>query len=141
MLKRPLHILSGRLRRKYQPAEWMKEKLTADFSKPEKSCFDIKPEISFYANLEKSPFTMEGKPSKKGALLIGLKKKNSMAWVETADRVYVDQTIEARFHFDSLGGYCAAGLMFRVIERGTYYLALISSKGYFLPSVHNLIAH
>ena len=97
----------------------MKEKWVADFSKPEKSCFDIKPEISHNANLEN------------GSLFLGLKKKNSMTCLETADRVYVDQYIDARFRFDDLGGHCAAGVMFRIIERGTYYLALLSSKGYF----------
>jgi len=97
----------------------MKEKWTADFSKPEKSCFDIKPEISHNAYLDD------------GSLFLGLRKKNCMAWLETADRVYVDQVIEARLRFDSLGGYCAAGIMFRVVEEGTYYLALFSSKGYF----------
>ena len=104
----------------------MKEKWIADFSKPERSCFIIKPEISFDANLDK------------GALFLGLKKKNRFAWLETADRVYVDQVIEARFRLDSLGGYGAAGIMFRIMEGGTYYLALVSSKGYFrLDAVHN----
>ncbi|MDR0495762.1 MAG: hypothetical protein LBG95_09090 [Treponema sp.] len=63
-----------------------------------------------------------------------------MAWLETESRVYVDQIIEAHFRFDSLGGYCAAGIMFRVAALGTYYLALISSKGYFrLDAVNNNI--
>ena len=125
MLRRPLHILSSKLRRKRLPVERMKEKWVADFSKPEKSCFDIKPEISYNAYLEKNP------PFVKGALFIGLKKKNGLAQLETANRVYVDQLIEARFRFDSLAGYCAAGIMFRIMEKGTYYLALFSSKGYF----------
>ncbi|MCL2128127.1 MAG: hypothetical protein FWH38_07730 [Treponema sp.] len=105
----------------------MKEKWTADFSRPERSCFDIKPEISYNAYLDK------------GALFIGLKKKNCMAWLETADRVYTDQVIEARFRFDSPeGGYCAAGIMFRLMERDSYYLALVSSRGCFrLDAVNN----
>jgi len=106
----------------------MKEKWIADFSKPEKSCFDIKPEISYNAYLEKR------------SLFLGLKKKNCMAWLETVNRVYVDQVIDARFRFDSHGGYCAAGIMFRVAGQGSYYLALVSSKGYFrLDAVHNNI--
>ena len=106
----------------------MKERWIADFSKPEKSCFDIKPEISYDAYLEK------------GSLFIGLKKKNCMAWLETVNRVYVDQIIEARFRFDSHGSYCAAGIMFRIASQG-YYLALVSSKGYFrLDAVHNNIS-
>ena len=97
----------------------MKEKWAADFSKPEKSCFDIKPEISHSANLEK------------GSLFLVQKKKGSMTCLETADRVYVDQHIDARIRFDNPGGHCAVGIMFRIIEQGTYYLALLSSKGYF----------
>ena len=105
----------------------MKEKWIADFSKPEKSCFDIKPEISYNAYLEKN------------TLFLGLKKKNCMAWLETVNRVYVDQVIEARFRFDNHGGYCAAGIMFRITGQG-YYIALVSSKGYFrLDAVNNNI--
>ena len=106
----------------------MKEKWIADFSKPEKSCFTIKAEISYNAYLEKR------------ALVLGLKKKNGLAWLETVNRVYVDQIIDARFRFDSYGGYCASGIMFRITGQGTYYLALISSKGFFrLDAVHNNI--
>ncbi|MCL2044635.1 MAG: hypothetical protein FWG89_10910 [Treponema sp.] len=132
----------------------MKEKWIADFSSSERSCFIIKSEISYNANLEKNP-TPESEPrfwrkmagffkksdySRGNALFIGLKKKSCMAWLETADRVYVDQVIRARFRYDSMGGYCAAGIMFRVIETGTYYLALVCSKGYFrLDAVNNNI--
>jgi len=104
----------------------MKEKWIADFSKPEKSCFNIKPEISYNAYLEKR------------ALFLGLKKKNCMVSLETVNRVYVDQIIDARFRFDGYGGYCASGIMFRVTGQGTYYLALVSNKGLFrLDAVHH----
>jgi len=104
----------------------MKEKWIADFSKPERSCFVIKPEISYNAYLEK------------GSLFLGLKKKNCMAWLETVHRVYVDQIIKAHFRFDSHGGNCASGIMFRITGQGMYYLALVSNKGYFrLDMVHN----
>jgi tetratricopeptide (TPR) repeat protein len=106
----------------------MQEKWLADFSKPEKSCFIIKPEISYNAYLEKR------------SLFLGLKKKNGLAWLETADRVYVDHVIEARFRFDGYGGHCASGIMFRVTGQGTYYLALVSHKGSFrLDAVHHNI--
>jgi tetratricopeptide (TPR) repeat protein len=136
--KRPLYVLSNTVRhwltRRRPPVERMKEKWIADFSKPETSCFDIKPEISYNAYLEKSPVF------KDGALFLGLKRKNCMAWLETANRVYVNQIISAHFRFDSLEGYCATGLMFRIAEQGSYYLALISSKGYFrLDAVNNNI--
>jgi len=127
--KRPLYVFSNKLRRHRQPVERMKEKWIADFSKPEKACFDIKPEISYNAYLEK------------GALFLGLKKKNCMAWLETAHRVYVDQIIKAHFRFDSYEGNCAAGIMFRIAGRGTYYLALVSNKGFFrLDEVNNNIS-
>jgi len=128
LAKRPLHVLSSKLRRRRLPVERMKEKWIADFSKPEKSCFVIKPEISCNAYLEK------------GALFLGLKKKNCMAFLETAKRVYVDHLIDARFRFDGHGGHCASGIMFRIAGQGTYYLALVSSKGYFrFDAVHNNI--
>jgi tetratricopeptide (TPR) repeat protein len=151
LIKRPLYVFSNKLRRRRQPVEWMKEKWQADFTKPEKSCFDIKPEISYNAYLEKgsskeNSLSKEGAPSREGApfrgnaLFLGLKKKNCVAWLETVHRVYVDQIIEARFRFDRSGGYCAAGIMFRVTGQGSYYLALISSKGYFrLDAVNNNI--
>ena len=118
-IKRPLYALSNKIRGKRSPVGFMKERWIANFSKPERSYFIIKPEISRNAKVEN------------GSLFLGLKKENCMAWLETANRVYVDQIIEARFRFDCPGGYCAAGIMFRVMESGTYYLALVSNKGYF----------
>jgi tetratricopeptide (TPR) repeat protein len=142
--KRPLYVLSNKfcrwLTRHRPPVERMKEKWIADFSKPERSCFDIKSEISYNAYLEKCPPSTKGTASKEGALFLGLKKKNCMAWIETANRVYVNQIISAHFRFDSLEGYCATGIMFRIAGQGTYYLALVSSKGYFrLDAVNNNI--
>jgi len=123
MLKSPLNLFSNKIYR--EPAKLMKERWIADFSKPERSCFDIKPEISYNAYLEK------------GSLFLGLKKRNCMAWLETAKRVYVNQIINASFHFNSPGGYCAAGIMFRIADSGNYYLALVSTKGYFRLDVVN----
>jgi len=123
MFKRSLNLFSNKLSR--EPAKLMKERWIADFSKPERSCFDIKSEISYNAYLDK------------GSLFLGLKKKNCMAWLETADRVYVDHIINASFHFISPGGYCAAGIMFRIADSGNYYLALVSTKGYFRLDVVN----
>jgi tetratricopeptide (TPR) repeat protein len=123
MFKRPLNLFPNKLIR--EPAKLMKERWIADFSKPERSCFDIKSEISYNAYLDK------------GSLFLGLKKKNRMAWLETANRVYVNQIINASFHFTCPGGYCAAGIMFRIADSGNYYLALVSSKGYFRLDVVN----
>jgi tetratricopeptide (TPR) repeat protein len=118
-LKRPFYVLSNKIRRKNSPEALLKEKWLADFSDPARSCFDIKPEIAYDAYLEK------------GALALALKKKNCFAWLETADRYYEDQVIEARFRLDSPGEYAAAGILFRIIEPGVHYTALISGKGYF----------
>jgi tetratricopeptide (TPR) repeat protein len=123
MFKHPLNLFSNKSSR--EPVKLMKERWIADFSKPERSCFDIKSEISYNAYLDK------------GSLFLGLKKKNCMAWLETANRVYVNQIINASFHFISPGGYCAAGIMFRIADSGNYYLALVSSKGYFRLDVVN----
>jgi len=118
-------------RRGSRPADKMKEKWTANFSKPEKSCFNIKSEIPFNAYLEKSRRLKKGEISGKGSLFIGLKKNKCMAWLETLCRVYVDQVIDTRIRIENSGNFCAAGLLFRVDGRGSYYLALVSSKGYF----------
>ncbi|MDR2478067.1 MAG: tetratricopeptide repeat protein [Treponema sp.] len=118
-LKRPLYVLSNKIHRPSGKETLTKEKWIADFSNQKKSCFDIKSEISFDANLENK------------SLVLGLKKKNHIAWLETDRQYYEDQVIEARFRLDGMGGYAAAGIMFRVIEPGAYYIALISSKGYF----------
>jgi len=64
MFKRSLNLFSNKLSR--EPAKLMKERWIADFSKQERSCFDIKSEISYNAYLEK------------GSLFLGLKKKNCM---------------------------------------------------------------
>jgi tetratricopeptide (TPR) repeat protein len=119
-------------------AYWMKEKWTADFSKPEKACFDIKPEISFDAYLEKGSRLKKTPTPKNGALFLGVKKESYMAWLETRGGMFTDQCIEADFRVDGCGDYCAAGIMFRINGQGTYYLALVSNKGYFrLDAVHD----
>ena len=147
-LKRPLYVLSNKLRSEFSPVKNIEEKWLADFSTPENSHFDIKAETSYDAYLEppqpvqekNSPFNfLRRQPEKDtGALILGLKRPNCIAWVDTPDYQYQDQVIEARLFLDSMGGYAAAGIMFRIIEEGTYYLALISSKGYFrLDAVRN----
>jgi tetratricopeptide (TPR) repeat protein len=66
-----------------------------------------------------------------GALALGLKKSHCLAWVEAPGFVYGDMALEARFRLDVHGAYGAAGFLFRVMDGGTYYSALVSSKGYF----------
>ena len=129
-LKRPLYILSNKLHRNInetmgkiplvsKPEYKMKEKWIADFSKPEKSPFIIKSESSYNANILN------------GSLVLDLKKPNCIAWVDTSGEGYQDLIIESKFRLDSQDGYAAAGLLFRITDEDSYYLALVSSKGYF----------
>ncbi|MDR1575294.1 MAG: tetratricopeptide repeat protein [Treponema sp.] len=118
-LKRSLYILSNKIRRWLKPDKTAEEKWITDFSKAEKIPFDIKTESSYDAYRENGP------------LCLSLKKTGSIAWLEAPERRFRDQIIEAKLRLDSLGGYAAAGLMFRIADRSNYYLALVSSKGYF----------
>ncbi|MDR2631519.1 MAG: tetratricopeptide repeat protein [Spirochaetaceae bacterium] len=97
----------------------IEEKWDADFSKPGQVRFDIKAENSHDAYIDRK------------ALVLGLKKNNCIAWIPDPLYRYGDQVLEARIGLEPLGGYAAAGLMFRIIDEGTFYLALFSSKGYF----------
>jgi len=62
---------------------------------------------------------------------LGIKKPNCIVWTDIPDIEYQDHVIEARFRLDNMGGYAAAGIIFRIMHEESYYLALISSKGYF----------
>jgi len=94
-------------------------KLTVDFARVNKAPFDIKSESSHNANLSN------------GSLELGLKKSNCIAWTDIPGQEYQDHVIEARYRLDSLGGYAAAGIIFHIMDEDSYYLALVSSKGYF----------
>ncbi|MCL2441568.1 MAG: hypothetical protein FWD14_07485 [Treponema sp.] len=99
-------------------------KFTIDFARVKKSPFDIKSESSYNAYLSK------------GSLEVGLKRLNCIAWADITDpaqpqREYQDHIIEAKFQLDSMGGYAASGIIFRIFDDDSYYMALISSKGYF----------
>ncbi|MDR1251958.1 MAG: tetratricopeptide repeat protein [Treponema sp.] len=118
-LRRSLYVLSNKIFRRHHPDKTSEEKWITDFSKSEKIPFDIKPENSFDAYREN------------GSLCLGLKKTNTIAWVDAPEPRFRNQIIEARLRLDNLGGYAAAGLMFRVVDDGTFYLALVSSKNYF----------
>ena len=152
-LKRPLYVLSNKLRLSpgtadFSPDKITEEKWVADFSDIDKSHFNIKSETIYDAYLEPPAPAEEKNPlinalrrpavKDTGALILSLKKANCIAWVDAPNHLYQDQVIEAQFSLDSMGGYAAAGIMFRMIEEGTYYLALISGKGYFrLDAVRN----
>jgi tetratricopeptide (TPR) repeat protein len=93
--------------------------LSIDFTKKQKSPFDIKSESSYNAYLLN------------GSLLLGMKKTNCIAWLEIPDLEYSDHIIDAKIRLESLGGYASTGVIFRIMDEDTYYLALVSSKGYF----------
>jgi len=112
--KRLIYALSNKIWQKNQEG-----KLTIDFARVKRSPFDIKSESSYNANLSN------------GAFELGLKKLNCIAWADIPGQEYQDHVIEAKFQLDSLGGYAAAGIIFRIMDDDSYYMALVSSKGYF----------
>jgi tetratricopeptide (TPR) repeat protein len=133
-LKRIVYSVTHRRRESgASPDGIVEEKWEADFAARGLSSrdrrrvrFDIKSESSHDVWLERC------------SLALGLKKTNCIAWVDTPEYRYRDQVIEARLRLDGGGGYAAAGFMFRIIDGGTYYSALISNKGYFrLDAVRN----
>jgi tetratricopeptide (TPR) repeat protein len=99
--------------------------LVLDFAKIKTSPFDIKSENSYNSYLSKAP------EDGSGSLVLGLKKSNCIAWVEIPELEYQDHVIEAKIRLDSMGGYASTGVIFRLSDRQSYYLALVSSKGYF----------
>ncbi|MDR0399451.1 MAG: tetratricopeptide repeat protein [Treponema sp.] len=112
-------------RRREMGDEGPEEFWEADFSRPGRIRFDIKSENTYDAYI------------RGGSLGMGLKKNKCLAWVE-GTRPYRDMILRARLRLDCRGGYGAAGIMFRMIDQGTYYLVLLSSKGYFrLDAVRN----
>ena len=116
--KRLIYVFSNRIRRR-NSEKFSEKKLIIDFAKIKKSPFDIKSESSYNAYLSNGFFEM------------GLKKPNCIAWVEIPDREYRNHIVEAKISLDSLGGYASTGLMFRMTDNDSYYIALVSGKGYF----------
>ncbi|MDR2760193.1 MAG: tetratricopeptide repeat protein [Spirochaetaceae bacterium] len=113
-----------RLRQERPDADTLiEERWDADFSKPLQARFDIKSENSHDAYIQNK------------SLVLGLKKNNCIAWIMDPLYRYGDLVLDARITLEPLGGYAAAGLMFRVIDEGTFYSALFSSKGYFRVDV------
>ena len=122
-------------RREYEapPGGIVEEKWEADFTvrgskeNPGRSSWRIHQRVRFDIKSENSHDAY----TEQRSLVLGLKKTNCIAWVDAPEYRYRDQVIEARLRLDGGGGYAAAGFMFRVIDGGTYYSALISNKGYF----------
>jgi len=122
--RRFIYALSNKARQKTQQ-DASEKKLIFDFARTKKSPFNIKSESSYNAYLSKSTFEL------------GLKKSNCIAWVDIPDHEYRDHVIEAKIRLDSLGGYASTGIIFRITDEDSYYLVLVSSKGYFRVDVVN----
>ena len=101
------------------------KKLVVDFARAKKSPFDIKSEFSHNAYMSN------------GSLALGLKKSNYIAWVDIPGQEYRDHIIKAKIRLDSLGGYASTGIIFHIMDQDSFYLALVSSKGYFRLDVIN----
>lgn len=117
-LRRFIYALSSKIWRN-KPGGFPEGKLTVDFAKIKKSPFNIKSESSYNANLSN------------GSLELALTKTNCIAWVDIPEKEYQDHVIEARIRLDSFDGYAAAGILFHIRDEDSYYMALVSSKGYF----------
>ncbi|GBU28297.1 hypothetical protein R84B8_01855 [Treponema sp. R8-4-B8] len=122
--KRLIYTLSNKIRQinpGYIDADGVASegKLIIDFAKTKKPPFDIKSESSYNSYLSN------------GSLTLGLKKVKCIAWVDMPGYEFQDHIIEAKIRLDSLGGYSAAGIIFRIMDEESYYMALVSSKGYF----------
>ncbi|MDR3020510.1 MAG: hypothetical protein LBU66_06355 [Treponema sp.] len=130
-LGRLIYGLSNKIRRK--PPDGIPDgKLVITFGKNKKSPFDIKSETSYNAYL--SNVKLHGKSHENpydGSLFLGLKKTNFIAWVDIPETEYKEHIIEAKIRLDSRGGYAASGVIFRIMNPDSYFLALVSSKGYF----------
>lgn len=108
------------------PDEIVEEQWTADFKAKAaaKVRFTITSENYYRANLRKSAQYSD-------ALSLQLLKPNCLVWTEDTLYRYGDLAFKGSIRLDSRGGYAAAGFMFRMVDDGTYYLVLVSNKGYF----------
>jgi len=115
--RRLIYTLSNKIRQR--TGGYREEKYTVDFTKVKKSPFDIKAESSYNAYLSNGSFTL------------GLKKPNCIAWTNMPEHEFEDHVIEAKIQLESLGGYAAAGVVFHIEDDESYYMALVSGKGFF----------
>ena len=131
-VSRKLQFLKNFLtRRKPESDDGSEEKWIADFGKGKNIRFEINSEssqeagASYDAGIRKNLFYAGH------SLVLGLKKTGLFAWVEAPEHRYRDFFVSATIRIDAKGGYGAGGLLFRMVDSGTYYSLLISSKGYF----------
>lgn len=125
---RLLYALSNKIRSGFssERRQEAENRLAVNFSKTHKSPFNTESTSSYDACLSNGSFTL------------GLKKTNCIAWAEIPNLEYSDQVIEAKIRIENSGAYLSTGIIFRIIDQDSYYLALVSSKGYFrLDAVKN----
>ena len=99
-----------------------------------------------FAKIKKSPFNIISESPNNTCLnaclsnnsyLMELKKPNCVSKVEIPNYEFLDHIIEAKIRIDSPAGYTSAGLLFRITDDTSYYMALVSSQGYFRFDVIN----
>jgi tetratricopeptide (TPR) repeat protein len=114
--------------------EIVKEQWNADFSREDKP--GEAPHVRFSITSENQYRAyLEGK-----ALCLELKKNNCIAWSENTFYRYQDVAIKGKITLDPKNGYAAAGFVFRMVDDRTYYMILISNRGYFrLDLVRNSV--
>ena len=119
--KRFIYTLSNKIWSRVlgNPAAAKEKKLVVDFAKTNKSPFNIKSEDSYNAYLSD------------GTLTLALKKSNFIAYIDIPETEYQDHVIEAKIRLNNMGGYASTGIIFRIISDNSFYLALVSNKGYF----------
>ncbi|MDR0585848.1 MAG: tetratricopeptide repeat protein [Treponema sp.] len=117
-------------KREIDPDEIIEEQWIADFgAKESRFRFTITSENSYRAYLRKLQSAEDGK--EKPVLALNLLKTGCIAWTEDPLYRYRDLVIRGTIRIDPGGGYGAAGFMFHVVDENTYYMALVSNRGYF----------
>lgn len=110
------------------PDEIAEEQWEADFTRedtpgrPPRLRFSLAEEPAYRVRLDKT-----GGP----ALCLELKKTGCIAWTEDTFFRYRDLDMKGRIRIEAGGGYAAAGFIFRMVDELTYYMVLVSNRGYF----------
>jgi tetratricopeptide (TPR) repeat protein/transcription elongation factor Elf1 len=107
------------------PDDIVEEQWQADFSREDMP--GREPHVRFFITSENlyRAYLYEN------ALRLGLKKTNCIAWTEDMQFRYEDLDMRGRIRLESGGGYAAAGFIFRMVDELTYYMVLVSNRGYF----------
>ncbi|MDR1506465.1 MAG: tetratricopeptide repeat protein [Treponema sp.] len=134
-LKRLLGLFSSE-KEEIDPDEIVEEQWAADFGAHEpRFRFAVAEESTHRVYVRKLNSAETGKntPDAKplAVLALNLLKTGCIAWSEDPLYRYEDLIIRGKIRIDPRGGYGAAGFMFRMVDENTYYMALVSNRGYF----------